>query len=413
MNSLTRFLTAQAPVYEQVKQELAAGRKTTHWMWFIFPQIKGLGYSSTAKYYAISSLEEAKAYWEHPVLGSRLIECCQIILGLRNKSIDEIFGHLDAIKLRSSATLFALATNNNPIFVEVLNTYYNGLFDESTHKILSRMNNTTRFPLLGSIAGDIIGSVYERNRIKNTNFKLLSSYSRFTDDTVLTIAVADWLSTKNDLTGTIQKYARKYSNAGYGGAFRRWMHADNPQPYNSWGNGSAMRVSPVGWAFDTLEETLEMAKQSAEVTHNHPEGIKGAQATAACIYLARTGKSKQEIKDYIETTFEYNLSRTCDEIRPTYHFDVSCQGSVPESIIAFLESTDFESAIRLTVSLGGDADTMGAITGGIAEAYYKEVPEYIREEVFKRLPDEFIEVMQEFYERFCVKHENQNDENGR
>ena len=200
----------------------------------------------------------------------------------------------------------------------------------------------------------------------------------------------------------MQDYGNRYPSS-YGSMFYEWLKADNPQPYNSWGNGSAMRVSPVGWAFNTLEETLEAAKQSAEVTHNHPEGIKGAQATAACIYLARTGKSKQKIKEYIETTFGYNLSRTCDEIRPTYYFNESCQGTVPESIIAFLESTDYESAIRLTISLGGDADTMGAITGGIAEAYYKEIPQYIREEVLKRLPNEFIDIMQRFYEMFVDK----------
>ena len=161
-----------------------------------------------------------------------------------------------------------------------------------------------------------------------------------------------------------------------------------------------MRVSPVGWAFDTLEETLNAAKQSAEVTHNHPEGIKGAQAVAAAIYLARTGKSKQEIKQYVEMNFGYDLSRTCEELRKTYRFDETCQGTVPESIIAFLESTDYENAIRLTVSLNGDADTMGAITGGIAEAFYKEIPSTIKEEVLRRLPDEFICIMKQFYERY-------------
>ena len=181
---------------------------------------------------------------------------------------------------------------------------------------------------------------------------------------------------------------------------RRHLPARLPQVS---GNGSAMRVSPVGWAFDTLEETLEAAKQSAEITHNHPEGIKGAQATAACIFMARTGKSKQEIKEYVETKFGYDLSRTCNEIRPTYQFNESCQGTVPESIIAFLESTDFESAIRLTVSLGGDADTMGAITGAIAEAYYNVIPEHIKNEVLKRLPEEFINVLREFYNRFISK----------
>ena len=216
----------------------------------------------------------------------------------------------------------------------------------------------------------------------------------------MTVANADWLLSGDSLFGIMQDWGNRYPTAGYGGMFLDWLQIYDPQPYNSFGNGSAMRVSPVGWAFDTLEKTLEAAKQSAEITHNHPEGIKGAQATAACIFLARTGKSKQEIKEYIEHTFGYNLNRTCDEIRPTYQFDVTCQGSVPESITAFLDSTDFESAIRLAVSLGGDADTMGAITGGIAEAFYGGVPEYIRKEVRKRLPNEFIDVMQRFYQKF-------------
>ena len=242
--------------------------------------------------------------------------------------------------------------------------------------------------LIGAIAGDIIGSYYEFVPIKSIDFPLFNgSSSHFTDDTIMTIANADWLLTGDSLLGIMQDYGNRY-HSSYGSMFYEWLRADNPQPYNSWGNGSAMRVSPIDWAFNTLEETLEAAKQSAEVTHNHPEGIKGAQATAACIYLARTGKSKQEIKEYVETTFGYNLNRTCDDIRPTYHFNESCQGTIPESIIAFLESTDYESAIRLTISLGGDADTMGAITGGIAEAYYKEIPQYIIDEVLKRLSEE-------------------------
>ena len=256
--------------------------------------------------------------------------------------------------------------------------------------------------ILGAIAGDIIGSAYEFYATKNYDFLLFSDSSEYTDDTVMTVANAEWLLSGDSLFGIMQDFGNRYP-AGYGGMFWEWLHAYDPQPYNSWGNGSAMRVSPVGWAFDTLEETLEAAKESAEITHNHPEGIKGAQATAACIFLARTSKSKQEIKEYIEQTFGYNLSRTCDEIRPTYLFDESCQGTVPESIIAFLESTDFENAIRLAVSLGGDADTMGAITGGIAEAYYGGVPEHTRKEVLKRLPNEFIEVMQKFYQKFVEK----------
>ena len=257
--------------------------------------------------------------------------------------------------------------------------------------------------LLGEIAGDIIGSIYEFNPVRFKDFELFKSNSTYTDDTVMTIANAEWLLSKGVLMDIMRKYGHKYPGAGYGGMFYDWLKSRCPKPYNSFGNGSAMRVSPVGWAFDTLEETLEAAKQSAEITHNHPEGIKGAQATAACIFMARTGKSKQEIKEYVETKFGYDLSRTCNEIRPTYQFNESCQGTVPESIIAFLESTDFESAIRLTVSLGGDADTMGAITGAIAEAYYNVIPEHIKNEVLKRLPEEFINVLGEFYNRFISK----------
>ncbi|WP_455587652.1 ADP-ribosylglycohydrolase family protein [Bacteroides sp.] len=253
--------------------------------------------------------------------------------------------------------------------------------------------------LIGAIAGDIIGSYYEFYPMKSIDFPLFNASSHFTDDTIMTVANADWLLTGDSLLGIMQNYGNRY-HSSYGSMFYQWLREDNPQPYNSWGNGSAMRVSPVGWTFDTLEETLEAATRSAEVTHNHPEGIKGAQATAACIYLARTGKSKQEIKEYVETTFGYNLSRTCDDIRPIYGFNESCQGTVPESIIAFLESTDYESAIRLTISLGGDADTMGAITGGIAEAYYRKIPSHIIEESLKRLPNKFIDIMQQFYVKF-------------
>ena len=247
--------------------------------------------------------------------------------------------------------------------------------------------------LIGAIAGDMIGSIYEFRPIKSIDFPLFKEYSRFTDDTVMTVANADWLLTNESLFGIMQDYGNRYRAAGYGFMFGEWLTSDNPQPYNSYGNGSAMRVSPVGWAFDTLEETLEKAKESAEITHNHPEGIKGAQSVA---------KSKQEIKEYIETTFGYDLSKTCEEIRPTYSFSGSCQGTVPASIIAFLDSTSFEHAIRLAISLGGDADTMGAITGSIAEAYYKEVPEEIKREVIKRLPEEFIEVLESFYEKFVM-----------
>lgn len=251
--------------------------------------------------------------------------------------------------------------------------------------------------LLGAICGDIIGSSYERFSTKDINFKLFNPYSRFTDDTVMTIAVADWIMSGDKLPSVMQDWGRcRYPRAGYGQSFLTWLYQEEPTPYNSFGNGSAMRVSPVGWAYETLEETLAKAKESAEVSHNHPEGIKGAQAVAAAIFLARSGHSKVEIKDYITATFGYNLDRTCEEIRPKYYFDVTCQGSVPESIIAFLESADYESDVRLAVAMGGDADTMGAITGAIAAAYYGEIPKNIKEECLRRLPADIRKVINDF-----------------
>lgn len=251
--------------------------------------------------------------------------------------------------------------------------------------------------MTGAIAGDIIGSVYEFDNIKTTDFPLFTNESDYTDDTIMTVAVADWLLNGGDLAKVMQRYGREYPypTGGYGGRFSGWLREKDPLPYNSWGNGSAMRVSAVGWMFDSLEKTLEVAKETAVVTHNHPEGIKGAQATAAAIYLARTGKSKQDIKQYIETTFSYDLGRTCDEIRPFYRFNESCQGTVPEAIIAFLDSSDFENAICLAVSLGGDSDTLACITGGIAEAFYG-IPEDIERQVYDKLPGTFQKVIKEF-----------------
>lgn len=251
--------------------------------------------------------------------------------------------------------------------------------------------------MTGAIAGDIIGSVYEFDNIKTTDFPLFTNESDYTDDTIMTVAVADWLLNGGDLAKVMQRYGREYPypTGGYGGRFSGWLREKDPLPYNSWGNGSAMRVSAVGWMFDSLEKTLEVAKETAIVTHNHPEGIKGAQATAAAIYLARTGKSKQDIKQYIETAFSYDLGRTCDEIRPFYRFNESCQGTVPEAIIAFLDSSDFENAIRLAVSLGGDSDTLACITGGIAEAFYG-IPEDIERQVYDKLPGTFQKVIKEF-----------------
>ncbi len=258
------------------------------------------------------------------------------------------------------------------------------------------MNNL----ILGAIAGDIIGSIYESNNIKTIDFPLIKPNCIFTDDTVLTIATMDAILTDNDYVRAYQYYGEKYPGRGYGGSFQKWKSSVNPQPYNSFGNGSAMRVSPVGYIFQTLDETLQGAKQSAEVTHNHPEGIKGAQCVASTIFLAKEGRSKDEIKTYIENTFGYDLKRTINAIRPNYKFDVSCQGSVPEAIISFLESADFESAIRLAISIGGDSDTIACITGSVAEAFYDGVPELIANDILLKLPKQMIDVIVQFSNKF-------------
>lgn len=235
--------------------------------------------------------------------------------------------------------------------------------------------------MYGAILGDIIGSPFEFDRgDKTKDFKLFSRRSHFTDDSVMTLAVCEALlkvgqdATVKEIEDTVissmQSWGRRYPHEGYGGYFRRWLTARHPEPYNSFGNGSAMRVSAAGWLYDSLEKTRVVAKATANVTHNHPEGIKGAEATASAIFMARNGSSKEEIKKYIENEFHYDLNRTLDEIRPSFHMDETCQKTVPEAIIAFLEARNFEDAIRNAVSLGGDTDTLGAITGSIAEAYF-------------------------------------------
>jgi ADP-ribosylglycohydrolase len=254
--------------------------------------------------------------------------------------------------------------------------------------------------MIGSIAGDVIGSVHERHGLKTTTFPLFVEYSRFTDDTVLTVATASAIMLDSDYGRAYKDFGRRYPRRGYGGSFREWLHSDQYFAYNSWGNGSAMRVSPVGWAFNSIEEVLQEAHCSAAVTHDHPEGIKGALATALAVFLARQGASKGEIQSEISQRFGYDLSSSLEEIRPTYQFDVSCQGSVPQSIIAFLESESVEDAIRKAISLGGDADTMACIAGGIAEAYYRQIPDEIEREVRARLSEEFIEIVDEFREKF-------------
>ena len=250
--------------------------------------------------------------------------------------------------------------------------------------------------MFGAIIGDIVGSIYEGNSHKSKDFELFHPRCEFTDDTVMTIAIAEGLMAggrAEDYIRAMKRLGMMYPGAGYGGMFWRWLNSDDNRPYNSWGNGSAMRVSPVGWRFGTIEETEEAAKVSAAVTHNHPEGVKGAQAAAAAVFLARNGKPKESIRSYVESRFGYDLSRTLDEIRPGYKFDVSCMGTVPEAITAFLESTGFEDAIRNAISLGGDSDTLAAITGGIAEAAYG-VPETIREKAVTFLDKRLLEAIE-------------------
>lgn len=263
-----------------------------------------------------------------------------------------------------------------------------------------KLSSTTRIVnpacLFGAIAGDMIGSRHEWKACTDPQFALFSKSSKFTDDSVLTIAVADAIINKRGYGESIVEYARRYPKAGYGSYFRRWLKEDGVEPYNSFGNGSAMRVSPIGWAFNSVGDVLLEAERSASVTHNHPEDVKGAQSVALAIYLARVGIGKEEICQEIETRFGYDLKRSLDKIHPGYQWDSTCPGSVPESIIAFLESHDFESAVRNAILLGGDADTMAAISGSIAEAYYGGVPSEIEAVVRRRLPPELLDVVDLF-----------------
>ncbi|MCR4586183.1 MAG: ADP-ribosylglycohydrolase family protein [Lachnospiraceae bacterium] len=267
--------------------------------------------------------------------------------------------------------------------------------------------------MIGAILGDMVGAPYEFDRgNKSKDFDMWNLRVRFTDDTVMTVAVAEALlnmgpDTSEDVVkraviSSMQDWGHRYPYAGYGGRFDGWLHDPDPKPYNSWGNGSAMRVSAVGWLYDSIERTRELARWTAEVTHNHPEGIKGAEATAAAIFLARTGASKKDIAAYIIRNFGYDLSRSCDEIRPFYHHVESCQETVPEAITAFLEGKDFEDVIRTAVSLGGDCDTLTCIAGGIAEAFYG-VPADMKEHVIERLGKDILEVLDRFY--IQIKHD--------
>ena len=258
--------------------------------------------------------------------------------------------------------------------------------------------------MYGAILGDIIGSPYEFDMgSKTKDFPLFSGKSHFTDDTVITIAVAEaFIGAPEDadmirqrLVAAMQKWGHRYPRAGYGLRFLDWLDRDDPQPYNSFGNGSAMRVSPVAWLYNDLNTVRRMARLSAEVTHNHPEGIKGAEATASAIFLGRTGHSKAQIKAYIQQEFHYDLSRTCDEIRPGYHHVESCQETVPEAITAFLEGESFEDVVRTAVSLGGDCDTLTCIAGSIAEGFYG-VPKRLKRICRRHLSRDILAILKEF-----------------
>lgn len=262
--------------------------------------------------------------------------------------------------------------------------------------------------MIGAILGDMIGSPYEFDRgNKSKEFPLFSRKSTYTDDTVMTLAVGlafldaqpnapgDWIL--RPLASHMRQFGKMYPDAGYGGMFRQWLRNPKCQAYNSFGNGSAMRVSSVAWLYNNIDDVRHAAKLSAEVTHNHPEGIKGAEATASAIFLARTGHNKAEIKEYMEREFGYVLNRTCDEIRPGYFHTETCMETVPEAVTAFLEGDSFEDVIRTAVSLGGDCDTLTAIAGSIAEGVYG-VPDELKEECYKRLPEPLLKVLKEFEE---------------
>lgn len=259
--------------------------------------------------------------------------------------------------------------------------------------------------MLGAVIGDIVGSVFEWAPVKHKEFPLFCSESTYTDDTVMTMATAQTLMDggRADYAACYRTFGRRYPGRGYGGMFCEWLASETMGAYNSWGNGSAMRVSPVGFACTTVDEVLKEAQRSAAVTHNHLEGIKGAQAAGLAIFLARSGSGKEDIRSEIGRRFGYDLNRTVEQIRPAYGFDESCQGTVPEAIIAFLDSAGFESAIRLAISLGGDSDTLACITGGIAQAYYKEIPLWIADEAMNRLPDEMRELAKRFEKKFGVE----------
>ena len=257
--------------------------------------------------------------------------------------------------------------------------------------------------MLGAIVGDVIGSPYEHANVKSLDFRFFAESSRCTDDSVLTVATADALLNGRDYADAYQEYFHRFPHAGYGGRFVAWANRRERRPYNSWGNGSAMRVAPVGWARDTIDAVLDEAERSAVVTHDHPDGVMGAQAVAACVFLARTWHDRDQLRAFVDDGCGYRLGRTIEQIRPTYDFDVSCRGTVPVAVQAFLESTDFESAVRLAVSVGGDSDTIACIAGAIAHAFYGTVPQTLLQPVLEiYMSPDLADVSLTFCERFGV-----------
>lgn len=409
--NLRRFVDVHRQIYASALEEIRGGRKQSLWMWYIFPQLRGLEYSRNADYYGIADRDEAIMFLHNPILGRNLCEITMEMLAINDKSAEEILGDIDALKFCSSMTLFNSVCPDY-IFSDALQKYYDGKSDERTLEMLKANEDENEQlvhgGIIGAIIGDVIGSFYEFYNCKSTKIALFMAGSQFTDDTVMTIAVADWLLSGVPLQKTMPDWGREYPNRGYGGMFYEWLfYSEDKEPYNSFGNGAGMRVSPCGYYAKSLEEALELAKQSAEVTHNHPEGIKGAKAIASAIFWARQHKSKEEIRNYIERTFGYDLHRTCNEIRPTYQFDVTCQRSCPEAIIAFLDSHNYESAIRLAISFGGDSDTIACMTGGIAAAYYG-IPTWLVKYVTTEYLPQYIRAIIGHFDEVCVEHSMNN-----
>ncbi len=255
--------------------------------------------------------------------------------------------------------------------------------------------------IIGAVAGDIIGFSHRGKKPDPYGFPIFSDNpTDFTSDSILTIAVMDSLINDRDYSQSLKNYGRKYPGKMYGPTFTRWLRQDEPKPYHSWNNGAALRVSPVGYAARTVSEAFDESLKCAGVSHNHPDGIKGAQAIALCVFLSKNGRTKEEIRNFIETTFGYNLQRTIEEIRPDYYYDQSAEGSVPEAIIAFLESSDYESALRLVISLGADSGSLACMTGGIAQAFYKEIPFHITKRVTEQLFPDLFDTIAKFSEKY-------------